>query len=93
MRHLQVDQADQFRLLADENRINIQLLPPARGRLFDRKGRVIAENIPSYRITMIREQAGDVDAVIARLARLLDLDEACWKRRGASCASCAPIPP
>jgi penicillin-binding protein 2 len=74
MRHLQLEQADQFRLLADENRINIQLLPPARGRIFDRSGQVIAENIPSYRITMIREQAGDVDAVIARLARLVELD-------------------
>ena len=75
MRHLQLDQADQFRLLADENRINIQLLPPARGRIFDRNGQIIAENIPSYRITMIREQAGDVDEVIARLARLVELDE------------------
>ncbi|SEM60118.1 peptidoglycan glycosyltransferase [Roseovarius tolerans] len=74
MRHLQLEQADQFRLLADENRINIQLLPPARGRVFDRNGQIIAENIPSYRITMIREQAGDVDAVIARLARLVELD-------------------
>ncbi|MEQ8900295.1 MAG: penicillin-binding protein 2 [Roseovarius sp.] len=74
MRHLQLEQADQFRLLADENRINIQLLPPARGRIFDRTGQIIAENIPSYRITMVREQAGDVDAVIARLARLVELD-------------------
>jgi len=74
MRHLQLEQANQFRLLADENRINIQLLPPARGRIFDRNGQVIAENVPAYRITMIREQAGDVDAVIARLARLVELD-------------------
>jgi penicillin-binding protein 2 len=74
MRHLQLEQADQFRLLADENRINIQLLPPARGRVFDRNGQIIAENIPSYRITMVREQAGDVDAVIARLAHLVELD-------------------
>ena len=35
MRTLQVEQADQFRLLADENRINIRLIPPARGRIFD----------------------------------------------------------
>ena len=74
MRFLQVEQADQFRLLADENRINIHLIPPARGRLFDRNGRVIAENVPSYRITLIREQAGDVEDVIARLARLVELD-------------------
>ncbi len=74
MRFMQVDQADEFRLLADENRINIRLIPPARGRIFDREGRIVAENTPSYRITMVREQAGDVDQVIARLAQLIELN-------------------
>jgi len=74
MRHLQVDQADQFRLLADENRIKIRLIPPARGQIFDRNGRVVAENVPSYRIMMDREEAGDVDAIIERLSRLIELD-------------------
>ena len=50
MRHLQVDQADQFRLLAEENRINIRLLAPARGEIFDRNGIALARNFPSYRI-------------------------------------------
>ncbi|HBT03142.1 MAG TPA: penicillin-binding protein 2, partial [Citreicella sp.] len=58
MRHMQVDQADQFRLLAEENRINIRLIPPTRGRIFDRNGKVIAENEPTYRITIVREDAG-----------------------------------
>jgi penicillin-binding protein 2 len=39
MQYLQVDQADQFRLLAEENRINIRLIPPVRGEIFDRNGR------------------------------------------------------
>ena len=75
MRHMQVEQADEFRLLAEENRINIRLIPPARGRIFDREGRVLAENEPSYRITVVREDAGDVDAVIARLSTLVELDD------------------
>lgn len=74
MRYMQVDQADQFRLLADENRISIRLIPPSRGRIFDRNGAVVAENIPSYRINIVREEAGDVDEIIARLARLVELD-------------------
>ncbi|SEM22558.1 peptidoglycan glycosyltransferase [Roseovarius azorensis] len=74
MRFMQVEQADQFRLLADENRINIQLIPPTRGRIFDRNGAIIADNVPSYRITIVREQAGDVDSVITRLAQLIELD-------------------
>ena len=52
MNYLQVDQADQFRLLAEENRINIRLIPPARGEIFDRNGVRLAQNVPSYRIVM-----------------------------------------
>ena len=73
MRYLQVDQADQFRLLAEENRINIRLLPPARGEIFDRNGITLAQNSPSYRITIVPEDAGDVGQVIAKLSRLIPL--------------------
>ncbi|MCF6232595.1 MAG: penicillin-binding protein 2 [Rhodobacteraceae bacterium] len=73
MRHLQVKQADQFRLLAEENRINIRLIAPTRGEMFDRNGLVLAQNIPSYRITMVREDAGDVESVIDDLSRLITL--------------------
>ncbi|WP_306112810.1 MULTISPECIES: penicillin-binding protein 2 [unclassified Roseovarius] len=80
MRYMQVEQADQFRLLAEENRINIRLIPPARGRIFDRTGAIVAENAPAYRITMVREDAGDVEEVITRLSRLVELDEDLLKR-------------
>ncbi|MGP1357784.1 penicillin-binding protein 2 [Roseicyclus sp.] len=74
MRYLQVERADDFRLLAEENRINIRLLPPARGLIFDRNGVLLAGNEQNYRITLVREDAGDVDAVLAELARLVNLD-------------------
>ena len=74
MRYMQVDQADQFRLLAEENRINIRLIPPARGELFDRNGVIIARNSPSYRIIIVREDAGDVEEIIRRLSQLVTLD-------------------
>jgi len=74
MRYLQVEQADQFKLLAEENRINIRLIPPARGQIYDRNGVVIAENVPSYRINMVREDAGgDVDLVLRRLSALVPI--------------------
>ncbi|MGI3168782.1 penicillin-binding protein 2 [Pseudooceanicola sp. C21-150M6] len=74
MRYMQVDEADKFRLLAEENRINIRLIPPARGEIFDRNGKPIATNDPSYRITLTREDAGDIDAVIGRLQSLISID-------------------
>lgn len=80
MRYMQVEQADQFRVLAEENRISIRLIAPARGQIFDRNGAVIAENQPSYRIIMVREDAGDIDLVMRRLAALIDLSEADQER-------------
>ena len=61
MQFLQIDQADQFRLLAEENRINIRIIPPARGEVFDRNGVPLARNVPSYRIVVVREDAGDIE--------------------------------
>lgn len=73
MRYMQVDQADKFRLLAEGNRIQIRLLPPARGPILDRRGVVVAGNEQNYSIVMVRENVEDVDAVLDRLATLISL--------------------
>ncbi len=73
MRYMQVDQADQFRLLAEENRINIRLIPPSRGLIEDRNGRLIAGNEQNYRVVITREDAGDVEVVLKRLSELIPL--------------------
>ncbi|OSP56303.1 penicillin-binding protein 2 [Pseudoruegeria sp. SK021] len=75
MRSMQIDQADQFRMLAEENRINMRLLPPARGLIFDRDGVPIAVNDQNYRIVIVREDAGEVEAVLARLQTLIPLSD------------------
>ncbi|WP_375279772.1 penicillin-binding protein 2 [Pseudooctadecabacter sp.] len=74
MATMQVEQADQFRMLAEENRINLGLIPPARGLIYDINGVVLADNEQHYTITMTREGAGDVDEVLARLSRLIAID-------------------
>ena len=74
MRYMQVEQADEFRLLAEENRVNLRLLPPARGLIYDRNGVILAENEQNYRIVLVREDAGDVDQVLARLSQIIQLD-------------------
>ncbi|WP_226779137.1 penicillin-binding protein 2 [Oceaniglobus trochenteri] len=74
MRQMQVEQADEFRLLAEENRINMRLIAPSRGLIFDRNGIPVAENTQNYRIVIVREEAGDVDMVIERLRHLIYLD-------------------
>ena len=74
MKSMQIEQADHFRLLAEENRINIRLIPPARGLIFDRNGLPIAANEQNYRVVMVREDAGDVGEVLERLTKIVPLD-------------------
>ncbi len=76
LQSLQVEQADQFRLLAEENRINIRLLAPARGLIFDRNGIAIADNEQNYRVVMVREDAGDIGEVLAKLTQIVEIDPA-----------------
>ncbi|MGL6208218.1 MAG: penicillin-binding protein 2, partial [Paracoccaceae bacterium] len=73
MRFLGVDQADEFRLLAEENRVNLRLIPPARGLILDRNGKLIAGNEQNYRVVITREGAGDVDMVLNRLSHVIPM--------------------
>jgi penicillin-binding protein 2 len=75
-RYLGVEQADEFKLLAEENRINLQLLAPARGLILDRNGRLLAGNEQNYRVTLTREGAGDVDLVLDRLSHVIAMTAA-----------------
>lgn len=93
MRAMQVEQAEDYRLLAEENRINIRLLPPARGNIFDVNGIPIAVNEQNYRIVMVREDAGDVDEVLGRLQRLVALDDETIERAKEEMARRSPFVP
>lgn len=75
MHQLGVKQGAQFRLLAEENRINIRLQPPARGLIYDRNGNELAINRQAYTIEMVREQANDPIAVLNRLAQIIPLTQ------------------
>jgi penicillin-binding protein 2 len=53
----QVVDADRYAMLADENRINLQLLAPQRGRILDRFGTALADNHQNYRLIVVAEQS------------------------------------
>lgn len=62
-----------YQLFADKsigNRVRIEALPPNRGLIFDRKGRILAENLPAYQLELIPEQVPDIDDTLQRLAGL-----------------------
>ncbi len=70
---LQVRDGARYAELARDNRVAIRFLAPPRGRIFDRRGRPLAVNVPTYRVRLVRERAPDLDTTLARLARILPL--------------------
>ena len=53
---LQVLGADNFRLLAEQNRVRKEPVLAARGKLFDREDRLMVDNYPSVSCFLVREQ-------------------------------------
>lgn len=73
--YLQVVESENYRTLAEENRINLRLLAPPRGRIVDRRGRPLAVNRQNYRVVVIAEEADDVEATLNALGRVIDISD------------------
>lgn len=78
--YLQVAQSSKFAMLADENRINLRLLAPPRGRIVDRFGAPLAINRPTYRAVLVAEQAGDISSTLDAVGTLVPLTDADRRR-------------
>jgi penicillin-binding protein 2 len=71
---LQVLGAENFRQLAEQNRIRKVPVMAGRGKLFDRENRLIVDNYPSVSCFLVREQNHNVDADLPLIAHGLNLD-------------------
>ena len=72
---LQVMESDRYVVLADENRMNLRLLAPARGRILDRFGVVLADSRQNYQLVIVPEQAGDIAATLDALGTLIEVGD------------------
>ena len=70
---LQVLQHEEYRTRSEANRIKPRPVVPARGLIFDRKGKLLADNVPAYRLEVVPEQTGDLKATLAGLNELIGL--------------------
>jgi penicillin-binding protein 2 len=67
---LQVFEYEVFAAQSQGNRVRIEAVPPIRGLVFDRRGEVLAENLPAYHLELIPEQVSDLNDTLQRLAAL-----------------------
>jgi penicillin-binding protein 2 len=70
---LQIRQYEYFSARSDGNRLHSQYVPPARGLIFDRSGKLLADNQPIFNLTVVREQVSDLGATLDQLATLINL--------------------
>ena len=81
---LQVVQYEYHSTLSENNRVHVQPIPPTRGLIFDRNGVVIADNRPSFSLSMTRERSGDWPQVLDTIVQVLELtpdDRALFEKR------------
>ncbi len=75
MYYLQVIESARYATLAEENRINLRLLAPPRGRIVDRFGVPMAVNQQNYRVVLISEAAHDVDETLQLLGTIIPIGD------------------
>ena len=80
MYYLQVLQADRYRTLADENRINLRTLLPPRGKIVDRFGMPLANNQDNYRVLLLSEQSPTIESTLDALGTIIEISDNDRKR-------------
>jgi penicillin-binding protein 2 len=75
MYYLQVVESDKYQKLAEDNRINLRLLAPPRGVIYDRHGEVLAHNQQNYRVVVVPEQVSDVTLALDALSEVIEVPD------------------
>jgi len=75
MYFLQVTEFDYNSTVSENNRVHVLPIPPERGFIYDRNGVLLADNQPSFNMTITRERAGDTARVLDSVISILHLPE------------------
>ncbi|HVN00101.1 MAG TPA: penicillin-binding protein 2 [Caulobacteraceae bacterium] len=74
--YLQLVESDKYKTLSLNNEFQSRLQPPPRGLILDRNGIVLATNRPDFRLYVSRDENTDVQGLLAKLQKLVPLDDA-----------------
>ncbi|MFW1676610.1 penicillin-binding protein 2 [Pontibacter sp. JAM-7] len=73
--YLQVIQHDRYVAMSDDNRVQLQPVSPTRGLIYDRNGTLLADNRPSYSVTILKEEVTDLAQTLAALQKIIPITE------------------
>jgi penicillin-binding protein 2 len=71
---VQVVDGDYYRGLAENNRLRRVPIKAPRGLIYDREGRLLVDNVPSYNLLLDRARSTDLPRALAFAAEILDRD-------------------
>ena len=71
----QVIRAEHYERLAENNRLRVLRLDAPRGLIYDRSGRILVENTPTFRLMIDRSASSDLGASLAFAAGILGREE------------------
>lgn len=78
--YLQIAQGEKYSTLAEDNRINLRLISPRRGRILDRAGQELAVNQQNYRVVLLPEQVENLGKLLDGISTYVSLTDADRKR-------------
>jgi len=65
-----------YQLQSETNRLRPIPLPAPRGVIYDRNGRVLAENVPGYTVSLLPGPEANLRSTLARIASIANIDSA-----------------
>ena len=75
--YLQLYKSDQYKVLAEKNRISLRLIPPLRGDIIDRNNKILALNKNSYNILVEGvKNINSFENIIEQISRIIYINEA-----------------
>lgn len=72
---IQVIQYEHYVTESDNNRIQLKAIPPVRGKIYDRKGRILAGNNLNYNLGITVEYSENIDKTLASIKELIEISD------------------
>lgn len=72
---LQIVEGEKYKTLAENNRINVKILPPSRGQIVDRFGVPLATNLQNFQVLVTPEQVESLEKTLNDLRKFITVDD------------------
>ena len=90
---LQIIRGESYRNLSENNRIRLEDVPPTRGIIYDRHGRILVDNRPAFKLALVPADVSDLGQTLGKLGRILEVEKPRLEEKVISAPKGAPFSP